>query len=640
MRSSPPTQAHNTMCSPDLFLLLSILVFISSSTHFRTLAYPYRYDPHRYHRTPRASPPQRYLGPTGADFLLPRRPPSCSLTLLRHDFANTYGRPPASAPYATPPGCPPPWDRVVLDLSVACAGEQYDRIAAVWLDGAEILRTSTAEPSEAGVFWRVRKDVTRYDALLRRQEGGVVSMMLENIVNDEFTGVYHVNVSLDFYIEDGEEPRFRPRSMLPTSDEESTTQEQTIFGASKPLLPPKIGFSSFKSGSIENNAKVAPFPPKPSDLIIPISSADSQNGFWFRIKNEADVHFKSVQIPGNTYWAVLEIYVSYHSNDEFWYSNPPNSYIVKNNLTTGRGNGSFREVFATIDGSFVSSIVPFPVIFTGGINPLFWEPVVALGAFDLPSYNIELTPLLGLLLDGKSHDIGVGVTDGISFWLIDANLHIWLDPLSTYVTAQLVQYQAPRTSISRKSKLNLLNGKFKIKAQRESRFLGWVSSSFGNLTTDVDQKLKFKSLVNFTDDGAKKGVYMQAKLKTTVRIGEGPNTLLTQVTYKSKYPLMFVSSTLSGVNNTYTMKTYLSHILSEKTTVLIDKVETFSSIRDHQDADGWMLVQDHSVLAGSAGTQQTYHYEDDHSSYLRKVIARDGLVLSDTTTASSSSSSS
>lgn len=531
----------------------------------------------------------------------------------------------------------------MLDLSVACAGEQYDRIAAVWLDGAEILRTSTAEPSEAGVFWRVRKDVTRYDALLRREEGGVVSMMLENIVNDEFTGVYHVNVSLDFYVEDGEEPQIRPRLMLLTSDEESSAQEQRFFGTSKPLLLPKIGFSSPKSGSIGSNAKVTPFPSKPSDSIIPISSADSQNGFWFRIKNEADVHSKSVQIPGNTYRAVLEIYVSYHSNDEFWYSNPPNSYILQNNLTTGRGNGAFREVYATIDGSFVSSIVPFPVIFTGGINPLFWEPVVALGAFDLPSYDIELTPFLGRLLDGKSHDIGVGVTDGISFWLIDANLHIWLDPLSTSVTARLVQYQAPRISISRKSKSNLLNGVFRIKAQRKSRCSGWVSSSFGNLTTDVDQKLKFKSLVNFTDDGAKKGVYMLAKLKTTVRIGDGSKTILAQATYKSKYPLMFVSSTLSGVNNTYTMRTILSHILSKKTSVEFDKVETFSSISDRQDADGWMLVQDHSVLDGSAGTQQTYHYGDNHGSYSRKVIARDGLVLSDNTTtyaASSSSSSS
>ena len=41
-------------------------------------------------------------------------------------------------------------------------------------------------------------------------------------------------------------------------------------------------------------------------------------------------------IPTSTYRAVLEVFVSPHSNDEFWYSNPPDLYIRENNLTTGR----------------------------------------------------------------------------------------------------------------------------------------------------------------------------------------------------------------------------------------------------------------------------------------------------------------
>ncbi|WOL06865.1 hypothetical protein Cni_G15599 [Canna indica] len=610
------------MCPTNPFSLLLLLLFFPITyTHFSTHVSA---TVHRYHdarRAPRASTPQEYLDPTDRAFLLPRWPPSCSLPLLEHDFGDTYGRPPASAPYAPPPGCPAPWSRVVLDLSVSCAGEQYDRIAAVWLDGAEVLRTSTAEPSEAGVFWRVRKDVTRYAALLRREEGGVVSMMLENIVNDVFTGVYHVNISLDFYMEEEEvQSQLLPKLQLSTL---------------KPRLAKKLGLSSPEAGiSSGSKTKATPLYEKPADWIIPISNNDSQDGSWFRIKNVADVHFKSIQIPGNAYRAVLEIYVSYHSNDEFWYSNPPNSYIELNNLTTGRGNGSFREVYATIDGRFVGSIVPFPVIFTGGINPLFWEPVVALGAFDLPSYNLELTPFLGLLLDGKPHDIGIGVADGISFWLIDANLHLWLDSHTPSVTAELVHYQAPKISISRHSSSHLLDGTFRIEAGRHSHFSGWVNSSAGNLTTDVRQKLKFKSSVEFRNDGNYKEVHTKAKMKTDVRIRDGPKTLLAKASYKSKYPLMFVTSNEAGEGKKYTMKTNLSHILSEEACVVLDEEESFSSISDQQDADGWMLVEDHSVLAGSAGTRQTYWYEDEDGSYSRNVIARDGLVLSDNTTSS------
>ncbi|XP_010921004.1 peptide-N4-(N-acetyl-beta-glucosaminyl)asparagine amidase A [Elaeis guineensis] len=581
-----------------------------------------------------SSAPQEYIDPTRPSLLLPDGPPSCSLPVLRHDFANTYGSPPASATYSPPADCPAPWAHVVLDLSVACAGDQYDRIAAVWLDGAELLRTSTAEPTESGVFWRVRKDVTRYSALLRRSNASV-AMMLENIVNDVYTGVYHVNVSLDFYQE--EEKRRRRPSGEPLALGFFPQDSSGLITAEVELgrIEERLDFSSVEAGNpLTSKAKVPSLYEEPADLIIPISNEDSAGGFWFRIQNESDAHFKNFKIPNNTYMAVLEIYVSYHSNDEFWYSNPPDEYIKKNNLTTGRGNGSFREVVAKIDGQFVGSVVPFPVIFTGGINPLFWAPVVSLGAFDLPSYNVDLTPFLGLLLDGQLHNVSLGVTDGIDFWLVDANLHLWLDPHLDSVTAELVSYKAPEISVSRRYMFHLLNGTFKIEAGRKIHFSGWVNSSLGNLTTDVDQKLKYKSLIEFMNDGNYKGVHMKGKVKTDVRIRTGPKAILSQGTYKSKYPLLIATLALPGENNTYTSKTNLTHTLYEEYTLLRDKVVTTSALVDRQDAEGWMLVQDHSVLSGSAGTRQTYQYRDDNGSYLRKVSARDGVLLSDNTTSS------
>ena len=69
---------------------------------------------------------------------------------------------------------------------------------------------------------------------------------------------------------------------------------------------------------------------------------------------------------------VVEIYVSsLHVNDEFWYSTPLDSYIEDNNMTTPCGNGAFREVVSFIDGIVVGVVWPFPVVFIGGINPLF-----------------------------------------------------------------------------------------------------------------------------------------------------------------------------------------------------------------------------------------------------------------------------
>lgn len=250
---------------------------------------------------------------------------------------------------------------MLLQFNASCKGEQYDRIAAVWLDGAELLRTSTAEPNDDGIFWTVTKDVTKYTSILVK-ENITLSVMLENLVNDIFTGVYHVNVTFLYY------------------DAKNVTGIQLNNYVDNPI---SLGLSNLGSSLGSDD--------RPADLILPIS-ASGDDGLWFRIESELELYGQKVVIPRNTYKAVMEIYVSFHGNDEFWYSNPSDSYIQMNNLTTKRGHGAYREVLLKIDENLVGSLVPFPVVFTGGINPLFWQPVVSIGAFDLPSYDVDLTP--------------------------------------------------------------------------------------------------------------------------------------------------------------------------------------------------------------------------------------------------------
>lgn len=407
-------------------------------------------------------------------------------------------------------------------------------------------------------------------------------------MDDTFTGVYHVNVSLDFYLSDEKE--------IPSIRQSKTS----------------------------------------ADLIIPVSEENADNGFWFRIHNGSDVRFTRFRIPSNTFRAVLEMFISFHGNDEFWYTNPPDSYIKDNNLTTGRGHGAFREVFVAVDGRYAGSIVPFPVVFTGGINPLWWAPVVALGAFNLPTYSLELTPFLGVLLDGKSHEIGVGVTDGISFWLIDANLHIWLDPNSDFTTAEVVN-QADESSISHDYSSSSLNGTFQIEAGRASHFSGWVNSSFGNLTTYVSNNIEFSSLVNFTNNGKDKYVLMNTKQNRLVKIlsGEKGNDIISQETHESKYPIEVITKTIPGEHDTYTSVTSLSHALFDKKYGVSGDEVYVNYIADRQEADGWMLVQDHSVLSGSASTWQMYEYRDEDTVYSRVVRVNNGVIMSDNITKSS-----
>lgn len=117
---------------------------------------------------------------------------SCSTTIIDHAFDN-YDV--FAQAYAAP--CRGPWAKVVLRLDGAVAGRQYDRLGWLTVGGVEIFKTSTPEPSPDGIEWSVEKDVTAYSALLARPQ--TVNMYLGNTVDDTYTGVLKVKVTLTFY---------------------------------------------------------------------------------------------------------------------------------------------------------------------------------------------------------------------------------------------------------------------------------------------------------------------------------------------------------------------------------------------------------------------------------------------------------
>ncbi|XP_044508506.1 peptide-N4-(N-acetyl-beta-glucosaminyl)asparagine amidase A [Mangifera indica] len=577
-----------------LALLFSVVIpaplYLSSSV---SPVEPYRYrylkplrrqcSPQEYIELAHPLPPSDYVTP------------SCTRTIVNHFFADTINKPPFTVPYSPPSGCPQPWSHIILEFHAKIKGEQYDRIAGLWLGGVELLRTSTAEPTECGIFWKVRKDITRYSCLLT-QSNINVTMMLENIVNDVFTGVYHVKVNLLFF-----------------KDKDVTGRVPSILSQNN--FNSQVGFESDK------------YYYPPADLILPISNNDGEKeGFWFRVESESDINFKKINFPRNAYRVILELYVSFHGNDEFWYLNPPNSYIEKNNLSTSRGNGFYREVLVTIDGKLVASEIPFPVIFTGGINPLFWEPVVAIGAFNLPSYDLDLTPFLGVVLDGKEHKIGIKVKDAISYWLVNANLHVWLDSELSEVIAKSCEYRYPNLTRRANEAFRFLDGRLYVKGRRRTAYEGWVKSSLGNLTTRVMRQFRFRGFLRFDKNGTHKLVQQRLKVKRQVEVTNERGFLVTYVIINRRYPLNVKTITSPGSEkDQYVLETDVSHFFREQ--CLIGK--TRSTVYNTQISWGWMEVKDHSVLSGEANTEQSYNYRDEFGCYSRSVAVSNGSLISD-----------
>ncbi|MEV6848234.1 peptide-N4-asparagine amidase [Actinoplanes sp. NPDC051411] len=146
------------------------------------------------------------------------KPPtrSCSTTIVDHAFDNydVYAQ-----SYAAP--CRGPWAKVVLRLDGSVAGRQYDRLGWLTMGGVEIFKTSTPEPSPDGIQWSVEKDVTAYSALLERPQ--TVNMYLGNTVDDTYTGVLKVKVTLTFYAAVG--PSAVADDVLPLADQHTDGQD-------------------------------------------------------------------------------------------------------------------------------------------------------------------------------------------------------------------------------------------------------------------------------------------------------------------------------------------------------------------------------------------------------------------------------
>ncbi|KAK3163341.1 hypothetical protein QOZ80_1AG0002390 [Eleusine coracana subsp. coracana] len=515
----------------------------------------------------------------------PHRPPPgsfgpCSTLLLSHSFAYTYQKPPVTVPYS-PPAClavhpsPAIISLAVLEWRATCRGVQFDRVFGVWLGGVELLRGSTAEPRPNGVAWSVSKDVTKYASLLAARTTSTLAVYLGNVVDDQYTGVFHANLTLHLYFHHHPQPS---------------------------PSPPGLG---------------------PADVILPVSrSLPLNDGQWFPITDELDVASASVAVPRNAYRAVLEVYLSYHSADEFWYANTPDQ------------NGPFREVVVTLDGDLlVGAVWPFPVVYTGGIYPLLWRPVSGIGSFSLPSYDIELTPFLGKLLDGEQHEFGFAVTGAQNAWLLDANLHLWVDPKKTPASAGITSHDAPPLDRTIASGATAPGDELYYSTLfRRVYASGWVeTASYGRMTATWTQRLGYENT------NAVQGSFQQAVNQSTdayagVHVAYGEDgTVYAQEAQQGFELGMFVGVVNQrAAEGSYTVARRVRLGFAEDRVAAGRAGFWARSLRNAQECEMDVDVDDDGRTVRVAwGTRQTYDYEASDACYFRNVTSRGYNVVFD-----------
>lgn len=392
----------------------------------------------------------------------------CAVTAMQHDFANSYGQPFVGA--LTPPaGCPGPWTKVVLDWSGSVAGRQYDRLAGVWIGGAEVFRTSTPEPDPAGISWHVDADISRFIPLLRTPQPLVVD--LGNIVNGTYTGIYHMTLTITYYQADRRHPAAR-------------------------------------------NA----------DQVVPLSQGGTTSAGWWSL-GAGQLATQSVTFPRNLTGATLEVFARGGGCEEFWYTNVPDSYNTTHSSYGLCGGGPYREVQVEIDGEPAGVAQPFPAVYSGGISPLMWRPIMSVDALRTQPYSIDLTPFAGLLTDGKPHQVTLlppaGITD---VWTMDGTLFIDTDHHAAQTTGALLHdtIAAAPTLTSTVTSPDATTDVITTDAARDWTVSGYVDTSAGRIITTVAQHVAYSNVDTITQAGYHQNVRQRDQGATEVTTSRTP----------------------------------------------------------------------------------------------------------------------
>ncbi|CAN8097989.1 unnamed protein product [Discula destructiva] len=288
-----------------------------------------------------------------------------------------------------------------MNLTVKSQGRQFDRLAFLYLGDTEIFRTSTAQPRQQGISYTYMKDMSQYMALWKQPQ--TVIFDLPNLVD--------------------------PNRIPPLTGTFNTTLTVSFFTAPDALVP--------------------------ADTIIPLSARQSNNGSQpsvFTIPNEENSTASTIvaEFPRNAARAVITVLATGQGEEEFWWANVLQSAVLTYKASinaTLTGFSPFREVQLLIDGQLAGVQWPFPIIFTGGVAPSLWSPMVGIDAFDLKEGEVDISPWLGVLCDGRPHNFSVNVVglndDGVSAnlssgvasnWKISGKIFVWLDHDSESIT--------------------------------------------------------------------------------------------------------------------------------------------------------------------------------------------------------------
>ncbi|MCJ1251956.1 hypothetical protein MMC30_009194 [Trapelia coarctata] len=401
-----------------------------------------------------------------------------------------------------------------MNFTVTSRGRQFDRLALMYLGDVEVFRTSTAEPTVNGIVWTYVKEMQQYDALWKVNQK--ILFDLGNLVDSTYTGIYNTSLTAIF---------FTIPDSPPTADE---------------ILPISAMQSAHNQGSV--------------------FSVPGQN---------ASV---SYTLPQNVNRAVVSLQACGQGTEEFWYTNTFTSEENTFAATTGAlyGGSPWREVQLLIDGQLAGVSWPFPVIFTGGIVPGLWRPIVGIDAFDLREHEIDISPFLPVLLDGNPHSFEIRVAslgdDGSgqatlvetpgSYWLVSGKIFLFLDTAGHVTTGSKPTIEAPVPSFTLSSTVTQNAAgenetlTYSLSVSRQLSITSTIHTSSGSQAVSWIQDLTYSNFNALTAQGL---------TQTTTQSTKGSDHSSSGYLNTYNYPISVTSSYSVSSSGALSINGSLSH---------------------------------------------------------------------------------
>ena len=273
----------------------------------------------------------------------------------------------------------------------------------------ELLRTTTAEPTAAGIEWFVDKDISIFANYLK--ESNIAYLSIPNNIDSTYTGIPSVTITLTFYqLMDGRDDH---EVEMVVGGNSKSSSLKTLFASIPDVLPLTSSPGNWNALTVSAGSSLS------YDVVIP--------------------HDDVVGVK-------LLVMASGHGCEEFWYTNIDNDTIAS--LVGLCGGGTYREIQVYVDGLLAGAVYPFPVIYTGGINPFLWRPLTGIMSFDIPAYEFDLSPFI--LGDGDSHHIQLSMYGGDKeggVWYLDGTLLLYRDPYASPISGSMSSHYDSKATV-------------------------------------------------------------------------------------------------------------------------------------------------------------------------------------------------